>query len=494
MPLRVLFVSSEVAPFKKTGGLGDVVGALPKALAARGIDVRVVMPLYQGLPWSSLERLDGVLEVPMYYGRARAGVRMGSIPGTSVPVYFLEYNRYFDRPGVYGPPGGGYDDNLERFVFLSRGSLEICKRLGFIPDVVNAHDWQAAFVPMYLNTVEWGRPLHGTASVFTIHNLAYQGATDGGAMFVTGLGREHFNPGELEHFGALNPLKGALWHSTFLSTVSPTYAREIQTPAFGCGLDGVLRARAADLRGILNGVDTDDWNPATDRLIAARYSADDLAGKAACKAALQKRLGLPARPEVPLFGVVSRLTAQKGLDALAHALERVLGWELQIAVLGTGDPEAESFFARASERRPDKVRAFIGFDNALSHQIEAGADFFLMPSRFEPCGLNQMYSLRYGTLPIVRATGGLADTVSNYDEATGEGTGFVFGELTPAALGDTIGWALSTYFERPGHMRGMIRRAMGLDFGWARAAADYERLYLDAYARRRGYAFGGRQT
>jgi starch synthase len=488
-PLKVLFVAPEVAPFRRSGGLGDVAGALPKALAERGIDVRVVMPLYRGTRWGDLERLDGILDVPMYYGRGRAGVRFTLLPGSRVPVYFIEHNQYYDRPYIYGPPGEAYSDNLERFVFLSRGALELCKRLGWIPDVAHCHDWQTAFVPVYLNTVEWSRPLHGTASLFTIHNLAYQGVTDGGALFITGLGREHYNPGEFEHFGALNSLKAALGHSTFLSAVSPSYAREIQTPEFGCGLDGVLRGRGGDLRGILNGIDADEWNPATDRLIPATYTTDDLAGKAVCKAELQRQLGLPVRADVPLYGVISRLVAQKGLDVLAHALGRILSWDLQIVLLGAGDPDAEHFFGSLSHARGDRFRAYIGFNAALSHQIEAGADFFIMPSRFEPCGLNQMYSLRYGTLPIVRATGGLIDTVASYDERTGHGTGFVFNDLTPDALANTIGWTMSTYHDRPDHVRAMIRRAMQQDFSWGRAAATYESVYLEAYARRRGHAF-----
>jgi starch synthase len=489
MPLKVLFVSSEVAPFRKTGGLADVAGSLPKALARRGMDVRVVMPLYQGVRWDALDTLEGSLEVPMYYGRGRAGVRLGRLPGTTVPVYFIEHNRYYDRPHVYGGPEGGYSDNLERFAFFSRASLELTKALGWVPDIAHANDWQTALVPVYINTVEWSKPLHGTASVFTIHNLAYQGNQESGAHFITGLGREHFNPGEFEHFGDFNPLKAALWHSTMLSTVSPTYAREIQTGAFGCGLDGVLAARHRDLRGLLNGIDLDEWNPARDPYIPARFDAGDLAGKAACKAALQKEVGLPVRPETPLFGVISRLTPQKGLDLLAFALERLLAWDLQIVVLGSGDGDAEAFFAGMSERRRDKLRARIGFDNGLSHRIEAGSDFFIMPSRFEPCGLNQMYSLRYGTLPIVRGTGGLADTVESYDERTAGGTGFVFYDLTVDALANTVGWALSTYHDRPEHILALRRRAMAQDFSWERAAAEYERLYLDAYARRRGHAF-----
>ena len=491
MPLKVLFVSSEVTPFRKTGGLADVAGALPKALQRRGIDVRVVMPLYQGVRWNELERLDGLLEVPMYNGKARAGVRLGRIPGSEVPIYFLEHHHYFDRPHVYGPPGDAYPDNVERFAFLSRGSLELTKALGWVPDIAHANDWQTALVPVYLNTVEWAKPLHGAASVFTIHNLAYQGNQGSGAHFITGLGWEHFNSGEFEHFGDFNPLKAALWHSTMLSTVSPTYAREIQTGEFGCGLDGVLSTRSADLRGILNGIDIEEWDPTHDHHIRARFSAADMSGKALCKSSLQREMGLPERADIPVFGVISRLTPQKGLDVLAHALPRLLSLDLQLVVLGSGDAEAEEFFSTMTARHGDKIRCFIGYDNGLAHRIEAGSDFFVMPSRFEPCGLNQMYSLRYATLPIVRATGGLADTVETYDESNGGGTGFVFKDLTIDALTNTIGWAVSTFHDRPEHMQTMRVRAMGQDFSWERAAAQYEELYRDAYARRRGHPFQG---
>ncbi len=488
-PLKVLFVASECAPFVKTGGLGDVVGALPKSLRQLGVDVRVVMPLYAGMPWDRFEVLEGALAVPMWFGLGRGGVRLGRLPGSDVPLYCLEHHRYYDRPHLYGPPGGAYDDNLERFTFLSRGSLELVKALGWVPDVIHCHDWQSALVPVYVNTVEWARPLHGSATVYSIHNLAHQGVFDGGALFITGLGREHYNPAEFEHFGTLNLTKAALAHATMLSTVSPTYAREIQTPAYGNGLDGVLGARRADLVGILNGIDVDEWNPATDRHLPARFDAQHLDGKATCKTALQEEAGLPARPEVPLFALVGRLAPQKGVDVLAQALDRILAWDVQLVLLGTGDPEAETFFARTSTERPDRFRAWIGFDDARAHRMEAGADFFLMPSRFEPCGLNQMYSLRYGTLPVVRATGGLCDTVENYDEPVAGGTGFVFQDLRPDALADTIGWAVSTWYDRPRHVAILRRRAMAQDFSWDRAARAYVELYREAYRRRRGHAF-----
>jgi starch synthase len=487
--LKVLLVASECAPFAKTGGLADVAGALPRALRLRGIDARVVMPLYRGIPWNELDVLEGALSVPIGGGTARGRVRLGRLPRSDAPVYFLEHHHYFDREYLYGSPTEAYADNLERFTFLSRGALQLCKALGWYPDVVHANDWQTALVPVYVDTVEWAQPLHAAASVYTIHNLAYQGVTDRGALLLTGLGPEHDNSNEFEHFGTLNLTKAALAHATLITTVSPTYAQEIQTAAHGNGLDGVLRGRAGDLVGIVNGIDPGEWNPATDPHIPARYDAGDLGGKALCKAELQKEAGLPVREDVPLFGLVARLVPQKGTDVLAHALDRILDLDLQLILLGTGDPEAESFFAHAADERGDRFRAWLQFDNGRAHRIEAGSDFFLMPSRFEPCGLNQLYSLAYGTLPIVRATGGLADTVRPYSEATGSGTGFSFHDLTPGALFDTLGWAVSTWYDRPRHIRQMQQEAMGEDFSWQHAAAEYEKVYLLAYERRRRHPF-----
>jgi starch synthase len=487
--LKVLFVASECAPFATTGGLGDVVGSLPKALRRLGADVRVVLPLYAGMPWDSFERLEGSIAVPMWFGPAWAAIRMSTLPGSDVPIYFLEHNRYFDRPHIYGPAENGYSDNLERFIFLSRGAIELCKAIGWVPDIIHAHDWQTAISPVYVNTVEWAKPMHGCASIYTIHNMAYQGVDNPDAMFITCLGGEHYNPGEFEHFGAMNIMKAGLFHSTLLTTVSPTYAREIQTPEYGCGLNGVLTQRSGDLYGILNGIDSEVWNPNTDPHISAHFDRDDLAGKAICKAALQREAELPVRPDVPIFAIIGRLTYQKGLDVLAHAMGRILDWDVQVVLLGTGDADAERFFGSMSYWRRDRFHAWIKFDSKLAHRIHAGADFSIMPSRFEPCGLNQLYGLRYGTLPIVRRTGGLNDTVANYNEATGEGTGFVFHDLYPGSLADTVGWALSTWSDRPRHIETMRRRAMEQDFSWDRAAKEYDRVYRLAYQRRRGHPF-----
>jgi len=487
----VLVVASECSPWAKTGGLGEVIGALPKALHKLGCDVRVAMPLYAGMPWHQFEPLDGVLSVPMWFGMAHAGVRLGRLPGSQVPVYCLEHHRYFDRPYVYGPPPDSYPDNLERFTFLSRGALELTKALGWIPDVIHAHDWQTALVPVYVDSVEWAQPLHSSATVYTIHNLAHQGVEDPGAMFITGLGQEHYNSREFEHFGTLNLTKAALYRSTALTTVSGNYAREIQTPAYGCGLDGVLTARGEVLRGIVNGIDAEEWNPATDRYLPVRFDGGNLSGKAACKAALQREAKLPVHPDIPVLALVTRLAPQKGVDVFARALDRILAWDVQLVVLGSGDPEAERYFTEQARAHSDRLCAWFPFDDARAHRIQAGADFFVMPSRFEPCGLGQLYALRYGTLPIVRATGGLVDTVANYDQGSGGGTGFVFHDLNPGSLADTIGWAVSTWYDRPEHIDPMRRRAMLEDHSWDRSAREYVELYLAAYARRRGQAFPG---
>jgi starch synthase len=444
----------------------------------------VVTPLYGGVPRDGLTRLDSMLTVPMYAGPGFAAVRVGRLPGSDVKVYFLEHDHYYDRDGLYG-----YSDDLERYVFLSRGALELTKALGWIPDVVHANDWHTAFAPVYLNTIERGRPLHRTASVFTVHNLGHQGDQEAGAHVIAGLGWDHFNAGEFEHFGRFNPLKAALWHSTLLTTVSPRYATEIQTGAFGAGLDGILASRAADLYGILNGVDETDWDPSIDPHLPAHFDRDDQSGKAACKAELQRWMGLPVRGDVPLFGVVSRLTRQKGHDVLAAAIDRLLDLDLQLVVLGTGDRDIEQTLWSAAARRADRFACRTAFDQRLEHRIQAGADFLLVPSRFEPCGLTQMYAHRYGTLPIVRATGGLADTVVNYDERTGAGTGFVLDDLTPEAIVGTAAWARSTFVDRRHHLQAMRDRVMAQDWTWRRGAAEYERVYRLAYERRRGFPY-----
>jgi starch synthase len=490
MRLNILITASEAVPFAKEGGLADVVGALPKFLKAQGHDVRVVMPRYYKVDREKfqLRQLPGVLVVPMgVIGAMYCGVLEGRLPGTDVPVYFLEHDDFYGRDTLYETDNRGYIDNDNRFIFLSRGSLELCKMINFTPDVVHAHDWHTAAVPVLMNTVyRDDQYLREAASVLTIHNMQHQGSFYEGAMDVLGVGWKHFNYLELEMENQVNLLKGGIYHATLLNTVSEGYAREMQTPEYGWGLEGVVRERSGALTGILNGVDYDEWNPECDPFLAAPYSAADLSGKKICKRELQRACGLPERDDVPLIGMVSRLVKQKGIDTLAQALPRLLELDVQIVLLGAGEPWAHFYFGGMAAKHPDRFSCRIGYDNRLAHQIEGGCDFFLMPSAFEPCGLNQMYSLRYGTIPIVRATGGLDDSVQNLDAGTRTGTGFKFWNLNTGALFDTVGWAVHTWYHDPAMIDTMRQNAMAQRFTWEEAAGKYEKLYQRAVQMRLG--------
>ncbi|MEM6788861.1 MAG: glycogen synthase GlgA [Myxococcota bacterium] len=471
--LRILFVVSECVPFVKTGGLGDVAGALPPALTARGHDVRVVMPRYRATKSFPSRRRDVSVGVPLGGGGTRwCGLVEATLPGAT-PVYFLEHDVLFDRDGVYGDAHGSFGDNLLRYAVLSRGAFAVADAVAFRPDVVHINDWPTGLVPLYARHL--GRPV---ATVMSIHNLGYQGWFSFDDVGVAGVSPGEARARGYEHGGALNLLQGGILNATMVSTVSPTYAAEIATDEGGMGLQGAIRARGADVIGVLNGIDDTVWDPRRDPHLPARYDVDDLAGKAVCKAALQAELGLPVRADVPLIGVVSRFAHQKGIDVLAAALESLLTLDLQLAVLGKGEPWAEALFRHLGERS-DKVGAHIAVDERLAHRIEAGADLFLMPSRYEPCGLNQMYSQRYGTLPVVRAVGGLVDTVAH------DRTGFVFADLTVDGLVGAVRHALTTMRERPEHFAAMRRAAMEKSMGWDRSAAHYEALYRLAIARTR---------
>ncbi|BCS51744.1 glycogen synthase [Geobacter sp. SVR] len=489
--LSILFTAAEAAPFAKEGGLGDVVGALPKYLAAMGHDVRVVIPRYYGIDRDKfqLRLLPGVLVVPMgIIGYQYCGVYEGRLPGSDVPIYFLEHEGYYGRAGLYQQDGRGYMDNDNRFVFLSKASLELCKMLRFTPDVVHAHDWHTAAAAFLLNTsYRHDRFVGEAGSLLSLHNMQHQGNFYPGLMEVLGIGWKHFNYLELEKDDQVNLLKGGIYHATLLNTVSQGYAAEIQTPEHGWGLEGVLAERRADLFGILNGVDYQEWNPESDPFIAATYSARTVkAGKAACKRDLQAIMGLPQRADVPLLGVVSRMVRQKGTDILAEAIHRILEMDVQFVVVGNGEPWAHFYFGDIAAMYPEKFACFIGYDESLAHKVEAGADFFVMPSAFEPCGLNQMYSLAYGTPPIVRATGGLEDSVQNFDETRLAGTGFKFRHHSAAALFDTVGWAVYTYYNNPKGLAALIKNGMAQRFTWEDAASRYEELYRLAIRRRRG--------
>ncbi|MDD2708980.1 MAG: glycogen synthase GlgA [Verrucomicrobiae bacterium] len=479
-PLKILFVVSECAPYAKTGGLADVAAALPAALQKLGHDVRIVMPLYDCIDRNRHGiRPDGAACVHMGNGEEQwVGVH-NSLLGGKTPVWLVECHRFFGRPGIYDELWGEYGDNAFRYALLSKAALQICKDRKFIPDVMHAHDWQSALVPVFLKT--WDRilsPLSDTASVLTIHNIGHQGVYHSSVFPYIGVGDEHFTQVKFEDHGKINLLKGGIFFADAITTVSPTHAREIFEPIGGHGLAPRLQARRDDVTGILNGVCYDRWNPETDSLIPVKYSAKNLAGKWVCKMALQERFGLETRLDTPIFGVVSRLAPQKGLHLLKEVLPRIMDqMNAQVVVLGSGDSGMEDFFRWAPSAYPGRVGSFIGFWEDLSHLIEAGSDFFVMPSLYEPCGLNQMYSMKYGTLPVVRATGGLNDSVQNYDEATGAGTGFKFWDPTPDALYYTIGWAVSTWHDRPQHMSQLRQQAMAQDYSWR----DSAQRYLDVY-------------
>lgn len=489
--LSILFAAAEATPFAKEGGLGDVVGSLPKYLARMGYDVRVVIPRYYSVDREKygLRLLPGTLVVPMgIIGEMYCGVYEGRLSGCDVPIYFLEHEQFYGRSGLYQEGGEGYLDNDNRFVFLSKASLELCKMLDWRPDVVHAHDWHTGVIPLLLNTSYLhDRYVGNAASLLTIHNMQHQGSFYPGLMEVLGVGWKHFNYLDLEKDDQVNLLKGGLYNATLLNTVSRGYAHEIQTPEYGWGLEGVVRERAADLYGILNGVDYEEWDPATDPFIASTYTARTVKkGKAACKRDLQAAFGLPQRADVPLFGVVSRMVSQKGTDILAEAIHQILEMDVQFVMVGNGEPWAHFYFGDIAALNPQKFACYIGYDNALAHKVEAGADFFVMPSSFEPCGLNQMYSLAYGTPPIVRATGGLDDSVENFNEATLTGTGFKFWRHNATALFDTVGWAVYTYFNNPKGLAALRKNGMKQRFTWEEAASRYDELYHLAIRRRRG--------
>lgn len=483
--MKLLFVASECVPFAKAGGLGDVVGALPKALKAMGHDVRVFMPRYGVLRVRSPERMPGPMGVPFGEGTAWCGVLEDRLPDSEVPVYFLEHNELFDDDSIYGHDDGSLH-NAARFALLSRATFELCRYLDFEPDVIHAHDWPSSWVPVMMNYGPEAPAFRRTASVLTIHNMAHQPRFPVETLDLLHLPRpEVLRPECCGDYGGLNPFKGGLYNATMITTVSPTYAREIRSPEYGGGLDGVMRFRAADVVGILNGIDDEVWNPETDSYLPANFRVDDLSGKAACKAALQAELGLDVAPDRPLLGLVSRLSPQKGVDVVLRTMDGLLGLNAQVVMLGSGDPALEAMMRERSQLRDGRFAAWVGYNEALAHRIEAASDFFLMPSRFEPCGLNQLYSQRYGTLPIVRATGGLEDTIEQYDPNTGRGTGFKLWDLHEGSLYETVRWALSVYRDRPEHYRRMQKAAMEKKMGWEVIARQYEELYLWALERRR---------
>lgn len=479
--LNILLAASEVVPFAKSGGLADVAGALPKALDAQGHDIRVVMPRYYIVDKEkyNLKLLEGSLGVPMgSTGEAWASVYEGILPGSKVKVYFIEHDGFFGRKGLYDEDGVGFGDNDSRFIFFSKAVMQLAKKLSFKPDVIHANDWHTAAIPLLLNTAYAYDPnFENTASLLSIHNLQHQGKFHKAAMDTLGVGWEHFNQDELEEYDGINLLKGGIVHADAINAVSKKYAQEIRTAEFGWGLESLINKYAYKLFGVLNGVDYDEWSPAIDTLITHNFDSDNLQGKEQCKEDLQKQFSLPVRSDVPLIGLVGRLAQQKGITLLSAAIWNLMKMDIQIVLLGTGEKWAEHFFQDVASKYPEKFACYIGYQNDVAHQIEAGSDMFLMPSLFEPCGLNQIYSLRYGTVPIVRATGGLDDTILNYDSQTKSGTGFKFYDATPEALTGTVAWAVDTWYnDRSGfdqlRLEGMKKR-----YEWSEAAKGYEDLY-----------------
>jgi starch synthase len=463
---KVLMVASEAAPFAKTGGLADVIGSLPAALQAIGTEVAVLLPRYRGVTLEGGRRIYDHL--PVWLG--------GNLYDSSVyqtgDYYFLDCPELFDRDGLYGTSRGDYPDNHIRFAALSRAALEVARRV-FRPQVIHCHDWQSGMVAAYLRTAFAGDPTFtGMKTLFTIHNLGYQGLFPKGALADIGLERGLFHPGAVEFFGQVSFMKAGIVYSDALSTVSKAYAREIQTPEYGFGLDGLLRSRSDVLNGILNGVDYTAWNPQTDPHLSAHYSAADFSGKRKCKQALLREFGLTAQAAQsrPLIGIVTRLASQKGTDLIADIGEDLAKENLSLVVLGSGDAKYEKLLLELAQAHPLKIAVRIGYDDGLAHRIEAGSDMFLMPSRYEPCGLNQIYSLRYGTIPVVRATGGLDDTID-------KDTGFKFQEYAGAALLTAIREALAE-FQRPEEWSARMQEAMAKDYSWRVSALEYARLYL----------------
>ncbi len=478
--MKILFVSSEVSPFAKTGGLADVAGSLPKALKKNGHDVRIIMPLYHCVETGgfTIKKSRKGFEVPVDGVMQKGLLRQTTLE--DIPVYLVEKKEYFQRANLYGTPAGDYPDNSQRFGFFCQGVLDLLKRLDFRPDIIHCHDWQTASIPFLIKHKHKEDPFFSkTALVYTIHNLAYQGIFEQEALSAFGLDASHFTVDRLEYYGKINLMKGGILSADVINTVSCAYCREIQTKEMGCGLEGVLQQRVHDLYGILNGIDYQDWNPSTDPLIFKNYTASTLSGKAANKKNLQKALGLEQNPATPLLGMITRLSAQKGLDLLEALLPKLQKKQLQLVLLGSGDEKYMKMLSSLRDKPSDSLSINLSFDLALSRKIYAASDMFLMPSHYEPCGLGQLIAFRYGSVPVVRKTGGLADTVFDIREGVRDPNGFTFDDYTPEAFWDAINRALEDYKDRKQWDK-MVRRGMNSDFSWDHSGVEYEALYEKA--------------
>jgi starch synthase len=482
--LKILEVASEVAPFARTGGLGDVLGALPKALVKRGHEVKVVLPRYQNINALTHNLTKTNIEFSVNLAGKQHECKVESSRNTRLKIdtYFISNEGFFGRPQYYLDPETGLDyiDNDERFIFFNRAVIELIRKLGWKPDLIHVHDWQSALIPAYLRTVLAGDEFfHDVKSVLTIHNLGYQGLFPGERFSILGLPGKMFYSvtGAFEYFGKVNFLKGGITCADYVTTVSERYASEIQSgDEFGCGLQGVLKERSSRLTGILNGVDYSVWSPTRDKNIQYHFTLSNLSGKKKNKIELLNNSGLPIREKSPLIGIVSRLTDQKGWDIIVDAFDQLFAMNVQVIILGNGDAQYHDLLTTMEKKYSDKLKAYLTFNDSLAHQIEAGADMFLMPSRWEPCGLNQMYSLRYGTVPIVREVGGLADTVKDFNPDTLEGTGFVFKEYSVEAMLEAVTRAVNLF----AHKRiwtGIMKAGMTQDYSWEISAQKYEQLF-----------------
>ncbi len=479
----IVLVVSEAVPFAKTGGLADVAGSLPKGLAKIGAKPILIMPYYKEVARGGFgEKKVGRLEVPVGANRITTTVYATDIPDTDIPAFFLAYDPYFYRDGLYQEKGIDYPDNAERFTLLCRGALELIVAENMRPACVHGHDWQTGLIPVYIRD-HYAAELGDTATLFTIHNTGYQGNFDKKYFPITNINWNRFQINDMEFFGQFSFLKAGIVHADVISTVSERYSEEIQTPEFGFVMDGVLRQRRGDLYGVLNGIDYSIWNAKKDPYLAANYRPENLKGKAICKYALEKENGFQHESKKALVGIISRLADQKGFDILVDGIDGILQLPCRYVLLGTGDRKYHRLFEEVAKRHPKKFSAHLLFDDVMAHRIYAGADMILMPSRYEPCGLGQMIAMSYGTVPVVRATGGLADTVVDADHNKREGVGFTFERYTDRAMVEAIERAIAAY-ARPRRWRNIMRRAMAKDFSWERSARAYMKLYRLAKKKR----------
>jgi starch synthase len=491
-PLQILFATPEAVPFAKTGGLADVAGALPKSLHALGCEIKLFIPYYRMAKESGLphQYLGEEIEVPIGDEKLKADIYLGHL-GQDIPVYFIGREEFFDREYLYSTSKGDYFDNAERFIFFSKAILIFCQRMGFSPDIIHHHEWQTGLIPAYLKSIYQNDPLFShTAAVFTIHNIAYQGIFKKEKFWLTGLPSEMYNPEGIEFWERINFMKAGIVYADTINTVSKKYSEEIQSPEYGYGLEGILRKRRESLSGILNGVDYEDWDPSRDPHLIARYDSKKISGKKECKKDLLREFHLPSSLEnIPLLGMISRLADQKGFDLLMEILDGLFALDIGFVLLGTGEQKYHDLFNQVAHKYPQKAGIRIAYDDRLAHKIEAGADFFLMPSKYEPCGLNQIYSLKYGTVPVVRATGGLDDTIAQYDPATKKGNGFKFTRYDAKEFLNTIKMAIG-FYSQPEHWRQLLQNAMTADFSWERSAEAYLQLYGKALEKKRGNLSG----